>query len=199
LFLIPITLADPRRTHWSPPPPASDRIRGIVSEELARSTLFVLRLQVAAIYFHAAVGKMRVTEWTDGTAVYYWFTHALFGAPSWLESFVVRVLSVPDVVVAVTWGVILLELLLFIAVAIDRRWWPPLLVLGLAFHSGIVLVHGLVSFFFAMAGALLLYLRATDRPFTLPRVGWSRPRILAVLRLPGIRVAPVELPPVVTR
>ncbi len=104
-----------------------------------------------------------------------------------------------DVGGAVTWGVILLDLLLFITVAIDRRWWPPLLVLGLAFHSGIVLVHGLVSFFFAMAGALLLYLRATDRPFTLPRVGWSRPRILAVLRLPGLRVAPVELPPVVTR
>lgn len=48
-----------------------------------------------------------------------------------------------------------------------RRWWGIWLVLGVAFHLGIAVFQGLVSFFFAMASALVLYLRPVERPFGL--------------------------------
>ncbi len=37
--------------------------------------------------------------------------------------------------------------------------------MGLLFHFSIVIVHGLVSFFFATAGALILYLHPIDKAF----------------------------------
>jgi hypothetical protein len=44
----------------------------------------VMRLQVAVLYFHAAVAKFGVTDWADPTAMYHWFNHRTFGAAPWL-------------------------------------------------------------------------------------------------------------------
>ena len=167
LLLVPVTLTDGRRWHWAAPP-ACGRLRTQVGAAVAASALLVARLQVAIIYLHAAVGKTAVAEWVNGTATYYWFLHPTFGAPDWLRAWLAPLLAHGPVVMALTWGTILLEFVLFAGLFMEKRYRGPLLVAGLAFHLGIVLVHGLASFFLAMAGALVLFLRGPREPFGNP-------------------------------
>lgn len=165
LLLIPITLTDSRVSHWHAAPPdrrtATDEIKRLI----ASSAWTMIRLQAAVIYFHASIGKMNAPEWLNGTAMYYWVQHPLFGAPGPLRTLLLAAFTVPILVMAATWGVVAFELLLASALVMEKRHWPALLVAGLCFHLGIVVVHGLGSFFLTMAGALVLYLRPCDEPF----------------------------------
>jgi hypothetical protein len=70
-------------------------------------------------------------------------------------------------VTALTWGTLMLEYLLSAALLMPKRYWRPLLVLGVALHAGIIVLHGLLSFAIVMFGALVLYLRPMDRAFEL--------------------------------
>lgn len=161
-ILLPLTLLDGRRFHWDRPDASAtwdeSTTWGLFKTNLAQSCFLVAAIQVAVIYFFAGVGKLSVTEWANGTAFYYWFTHPVFGAPDWLRLVVEPLLSTRPVVVAVTWGTILFEVILAMGLLAKDRFKPYMLALGLFFHFGIVLVHGLFSFFFAMAGALIVYL-----------------------------------------
>lgn len=167
-ILLPLTLTDNRIWHWSSPAPGSspsslpDRLRRLVG----RSSVGVARLQVAVIYFHASVGKMYTEEWAQGTAVYYWFTDPVHGAPDWLLPLLSPVITTGFGVTAITWGVIALELLLFLGLTLRRTWWKYLLAAGVFLHLGIAIVHGLWSFSVAMFGALILFLRPHDQPFS---------------------------------
>lgn len=183
LLLLPVALTDGRKWHWLPPRDTHASRAFLVSSQIALSALLVCRLQVALIYFHAAVGKMAVPQWANGTAVYYWFTHPTFGAPAWLEPYLLPLITSSVGVTALTWGTIIFELALFLAFASDKRWWPYLLGVGVIFHFGILIVHGLVTFFFSMAGALILYLRPTERPFPLPVWASGLPYSLTGIRL----------------
>lgn len=165
-LMIPVTLTDARRWHWQPELAVARTFDGA----LAASSLLVIRIQMAVIYFHAAVAKLNVTEWMNGTALYYWLTHPSFGMPRSLEPMIVAGMAHAAILVPLTWGVILLEVLLFAGLFMDRRWWPGLLLAGLAFHSAIWIVHGLGSFFFAMAGGLVLYLRPIDEPYRMGKL-----------------------------
>ena len=178
LLLLPVTLTDPRTSHWAPPTAPLTRSWQKVLALVALSALVVVRLQVAGIYLHASIGKMRVAEWQNGTALYYWFLHPVFGVSDWLRPFVLPLLTNGVTVTAMTWGVIALELFLFAGLVMEKRYRPLLLKLGLLFHFGIVLVHGLGAFFLAMAGALILYLRPWDEPFGWPAVLVRLPRAL---------------------
>lgn len=191
LLLLPVTLADGRRWHWTASPRAAP---GGGGSELLRlvalSSLWMIRLQVAGIYFHAAVGKMPVPEWRNGTAVYYWFTDPAFGLPEYLRPLVMPLLTTAVGVAALTWGAIMLEVTLFTGLVMERRWRAPLLVAGLLFHLGIALVHGLPSFAFAMWGALVLFLRPVDLEFGVAAaVQRMRERARGVLR-PATAPAP---------
>lgn len=167
-LLIPVTLTDPRRWHWSTLPDGEASLGRKLAALVAASSFLMIRLQVAGIYFHAAVGKMEAREWVNGTAVYYWLTNPVFGLGDWLQPLVLPWLSSALVVTAATWGAMLLEVFLFMGLVMEKRWRPALLCAGLAFHFSILVMHGLVSFFFAMAGALVLYLRPRDQPFHVP-------------------------------
>lgn len=165
-LLIPVCLTDPRRWHWD------HSVTGYNStwhkkalQLLALSSILVIRLQVAGIYFHAAVSKMAVPEWTDGTAVYYWFTDPRFGLPDWLKPVVMPILQTGIGVSALTWSAMLLEVALFMGLVVARPYRKYFLIAGLSFHTAIALVHGLVSFGLAMFGALILYLRPTELEF----------------------------------
>jgi len=59
-------------------------------------------------------------------------------------------------------GAVLLELALASALVMDRRHRSRMLLVGLAFHDAIALLHGLGSLFLATAGALVLYLAPPD-------------------------------------
>lgn len=172
LLLLPVTLTDPRRFHWSRPVAIAGRSQAIAAL-VARSALLVARVQVAVIYMVAWASKIAVEEWANGTAVYYWFLHPVFGLSGWRRTLLMPLLTRPASVVLLTWGALALEALLFMGLLIDRRHRPALLVAGILFHAGIALVHGLITFGLAMTAALILYLRPPGEIFTAARFNHS--------------------------
>ncbi|MFK7846784.1 MAG: sporulation-delaying protein SdpB family protein, partial [Rhodothermales bacterium] len=166
LLLIPVTLADSRKSHWVEH--KEQRNVNLGSQVLhvnALIALFVIKLQVAVVYFHAAVGKTMVTEWVNGTVLYYWFIDPVFGMTPWLRDLAVGALASPYVSVFGTWGVIIFEILLFGALFMTPKGKKVMFFLGLLFHASIIVVHGLVSFFFSMGAALILYLWPIEKSF----------------------------------
>lgn len=184
LALLPLTLTDPRRWHWQRLPSASGP--GPAARVAAYAALLLIQLQMAGLYFQASIAKLSVQEWADGTALYYWFTNVIFGAPGYLHPLTSFVSSSGLLVALATWGSLALEFALAIAIFLGPRTKALLLAAGLLFHDAIALTMGLVSFDAAMTGGLLLYL--------LP-VGCQlrRPRWLAIVhrvpRLGGAAVA----------
>ena len=163
LLLLPITLVDKREWHWQTEQTnasTSQRIRNI----LANTTTCIIRIQVAIVYLHAAAAKCAVDEWVNGTALYYWFTDPVFGLNDTIYPLFYPLLTNAFSVTILTWGVIVFEFALFLGLVVPRHHRSTLLVLGVCFHLMIVLVHGLASFYFAMSGALVLYLRPLDWP-----------------------------------
>jgi antimicrobial peptide system SdpB family protein len=183
-LLLPVALTDARRWHWHPALPRASTPGADARAFAVGSFLVIATVQVAAIYLHASVGKLGVTEWANGTAVYYWFTDPLMGAPRWMRPILDPILRSPVGVMALTWGTIGLEALLAIGPLLAPRARRRLLVAGLCFHLGIVLVHGLVTFFCSMAAALVLLLRRPDEPFDLRAVARAVAPILARLPRP---------------
>lgn len=162
-LLVPMTLTDPRRWHWEAPPqrPAhEDELRRLV----ARSSGVAVRVQMAGLYLHASIGKLKVTEWVDGTALYYWLTDGFLGVPPWLQQALMPVLVRPSVTL-LTWGVLAFEFLLFMALTLGRPVQRVLLPLAVLFHATIAVTYGLSSFFASMCAGLLLYLRPLEVPF----------------------------------
>lgn len=171
LFLIPVCLADSRKWHWDAPPntPANTW-----TQASAWFAMIAIRVQVAAVYFHSSIAKLSVVEWANGTAVYYWFTNPVFGAPSWRRALIMPLLVNQYSVALITWGAIFLEVALFMALVMPKWAWRYLLVLGVAFHVAIALIHGLISFATIMCGALILYLRPGEQPFPRLTRAWLR-------------------------
>lgn len=154
--LIPLCITDPRKNHWNDIKhfSSSKNIIGLFS-------IWIIRLQVAIIYFHAAIGKFNVTEWSDGTALYYWFNHSVFGMPIMLSHFINPILSSYVLISFLTYGVILFEILLFLALTSSEKYRKIILPFAVAFHLGIILFHGIFSFFFSISAGLILYLYPT--------------------------------------
>ncbi len=166
ILLIPVTLAEKRINHWH----KSNFFQYERPEWInffCFSCLFVIQLQMAIVYFFAAAEKIQVPEWADGSAFYYWFNHNPFGASEpirWLLSPIVENLYLTPLI---TWGVIVLEAMLFGALFMRQKHRLLMFVLGVSFHFMIIVIHGLWSFFFAMVGGLVIYLLPWDRQLNL--------------------------------
>jgi antimicrobial peptide system SdpB family protein len=164
LLLIPVCCWDRRRSHWSR-----------VSLEYSPPALLVsnffyllIRLQVCIIYFVSCTAKFAIPEWKDGTALYYWLNDPIFGS-----SLVMRMVGLNKLLTTgmgvglLTWGSLLIEILLFFGIATNRRYRPFLLVLGVSFHFFIFIFQGLFTFFITMTGALWFYLKdLRDNPYS---------------------------------
>lgn len=153
-LLVPVTLLDRRTNHWQ-----HEVMQSPAELWTGRLALFLIRLQVAVVYFIAAAGKLiRVAEWRDGTALYYHFNDEVYGAPPYLLHFFNWIFTSEVTLMAMTWTVLLFEFLmaaaLFMNVKIRRKLWLP----AVLFHLAIALVHGLFSFFLVMMGMLVFYL-----------------------------------------
>jgi antimicrobial peptide system SdpB family protein len=179
LLIVPIALTDRRKWHWSEDDGGATA-RSPYAVLTAMSASWAIRVQVAAVYFDAAAGKFAVTEWMDGTALYYWITDQQFGAPRWLRPLLMPLLTHAPVA-ALTYAILLLELALFLGLVLEKRYRPWLLLAGLGLHAAIFLVHGLPSFSLNMSAALVLYLRQLELPFELARLP-TKPRLS--LRIP---------------
>jgi antimicrobial peptide system SdpB family protein len=153
MFFIPICFLDKRKNHWEKP-----KQNGLIQNFSGLFIIQLIRFQVAIIYFHASIGKFNVTEWADGTAIYYWLNNSAFGMPRFFHSFMDSVLSNSFLVVFLTYGTIIFELMLFLALTMQIRYRKYLITPALTFHFFIIIYHGIFSFFFAMMSALLIYL-----------------------------------------
>jgi len=183
LLLLPVTLLDDRKNHWHRPEESSSASENDYRKLVANSCFIVARIQVAVIYFFAGVSKLNVTEWANGTALYYWALHPIFGAPDWLRVLIEPILVLSAPVLFLTWGAILFEVLLAACLLAKEKYKPIMLVLGVLFHFGIWLIHGLFAFMLAMIGALLLYLvkpsmHINFRPLvSLPQLSYLKPLV----------------------
>jgi antimicrobial peptide system SdpB family protein len=164
LLILPIALTDDRRWHWqSLSNTGSLTTYQALKRVTALTALVAVRVQVSIVYFHAAVGKLAVQDWVNGTVLYYWLTDPRVGLARWLKA-LVPLLETPFVAI-ITWSVICLEFFLFMALVMPKPAWKYLLRAGIAFHGAIALAMGLVSFSTAMIAALILYLRPFNQEF----------------------------------
>jgi len=170
MLMIPVTLTDSRKWHWGPSLMVPiDGNAAILRKMVASIFLVAIRLQVCGIYLHASTGKFTVQAWADGTAMYYFVSNHTFGPAPWLRPFALWLCDHGALLTSMTWGAMLIEVALAASLLADKRWWTPFLLAGVFLHTGIALIHGLISFALIMIGAVVLYLRPKERPFTVPR------------------------------
>jgi antimicrobial peptide system SdpB family protein len=157
MLLLPVALADSRRWHWQWKGNSVLLMNAPFLGVSVLAALFLIRLQVAGVYFHSAAGKFAVAEWANGTAVYYWLTHESYGGPPWLMPALMPFLTTGFSIGMITWSVVLVEFVLAAGLFVPRRHWNLLFMLGMALHGSILVIHGLVSFSLVMMAALFLY------------------------------------------
>jgi len=165
LLLIPITFFDKNKNHWFKNVSLTNKIQQI----FYNSFFLLITIQICAIYLHSFVGKLFVNEWQNGTAVYYWLTHNHFGVNPSILSIVKQILSNKYSVTIITWGTLFFEFILSACIILNKDDKKRYLILlfGVLFHFSIMIFHGLVSFFFTMSAALILYLIPNNKNFKL--------------------------------
>ncbi|MDK9867106.1 MULTISPECIES: sporulation-delaying protein SdpB family protein [Staphylococcus] len=151
-LLIPITLVDGRKWHWS-----NSNFTNNFSRVVAIVPYYMIRLQVSLIYLHSFLAKISREEWINGTAVYYYLHDPLFGLNDFFLSMLDPILK-SWLVVIPTWGTLIVQLLLFGALFAPKNHWKYYFIIGIFMHEIFALMLGLFSFSAAMAGALILYL-----------------------------------------
>lgn len=157
ILLIPICLFDSRKNQWDNEKVTLGENKKLVNV-FFNTYYFLIILQVAVIYLHAGVGKLNTEDWKNGTSTYYWFTQNIFGAPIFLQK-IYNLITLSIFSPIISWLVMFFELGLFACIlATNKTIKISFLVLGILFHFAIGFTHGLISFFFSMSGALILYL-----------------------------------------
>lgn len=165
-LLIPVALTDNRVWHWTNASAIDRPGTWFLGRSLiAWSASFVIRLQVAGVYFQASVAKLPHPEWADGTAIYYWLNDPMFGAPVWLRPGVGSLTHNALLVQSLTWGALIIEFAVALGLIARRSVRPYLLLAGLSLHLAIGILMGLPSFSITMFGALVLFLKPFDEPF----------------------------------
>ena len=129
----------------------------------AYASIIFIKLQIAILYLNAGISKFYAPEWNNGTAVYYWFNDVVFGAPEWLAKSLAGYLFTNDISVSfINYGVIILEIFLFIGLFLKQRYKYLLFIIGFLFHFSIFIVHGLATFWISMTASLIIYLFDTE-------------------------------------
>lgn len=201
LLLIPVGLTDRRRWHWQAPVQSTragvdrtDRGHAGTASLVAYAAIALIHLQVAFVYFQSSIAKLGVAEWADGTAMYYFLQHQLFGAPPWLSPATDLVTHRPLGVALLTWTPLAIEFAIAMAIVLRPPVRRVLLVLGFALHTTIGLIMGLASFGLAMSGALLLYLLPIGYPLRFRRLAAATRRVRGRLAVPNRRAPRVPAP-----
>jgi antimicrobial peptide system SdpB family protein len=166
-MLLPICLTDPRINTWirKESPPSQRNI-------IANVAIVAIWVQAAWTYFDASFAKLFTPQWQNGTAVYYYTSHYRLGAPDWLRR-INEWLTLTQFVRVLTWGTLLLELLLAVCVFFPSRIKRKFILPAIIFHFLIVINFGLITFFISIVAMLLLYLDDDD-VFTGKVMFWNR-------------------------
>lgn len=166
LLIIPICIFDKRKWHWK----KDSYLHCFYEKVVAFFAYLLISIQVFIIYFHAAVGKFFVTEWIDGTAIYYWFYNSFFGMNDYLIPIMKPLLKSPILITLLTWSILVFELALAFGVFYKNKKTKVIFcIAGIFFHFLIMLFHGLVSFFLIMTGTLILFFIAKNYNFKIKK------------------------------
>lgn len=152
-LLIPITLTDNRKWHWS----KLERNNHTHSKIIVFITYFFIRLQIAIVYFDSVVEKLKVQEWVDGTAVYYFTKDPIMGFNSVFTMLSNWIVESPFVVL-ITWLTLLVQMILVFALVLPKKYWKSILIVAILMHEVFALFLGLITFSLTMLGALIIYL-----------------------------------------
>ncbi|MFZ4860789.1 sporulation-delaying protein SdpB family protein [Sphingobacterium sp. Mn56C] len=160
-LIIPIAILDDRVNGWLKTSNSFTSAHPLFKFN-AWCALIFIKIQMSILYFDAAISKIAAPEWSNGTAVYYWFNDPIFGATSFLKILLGPLFEAGLTVSLITWGVILLEIAIAVALILPQKFKYVILPVAVLFHFQIVVVHGLPTFFLAMTGGLILYLAVLD-------------------------------------
>lgn len=163
LLLIPVCLTDAKKWHWTF---AKNENTNRYLNLTLYSFFIIIKLQICLLYLQAAIDKFSVKEWKDGSVLYYWFTHYIFGLNDSFKPIIIPFLQNPHIITLLTWSVLALELLLFASFFATQKFRNRIFYFAIIFHFMIFIIHGLFSFFVAMIGALVLYLFPPNFEFT---------------------------------
>ncbi|MGS2737836.1 sporulation-delaying protein SdpB family protein [Sinomicrobium sp. M5D2P17] len=158
-LLIPVCIFDSRRWVWNKiHPPEKISLLERIKTVFLWSCFFMLMIQVSIIYLNASIAKLKLEEWRNGTAIYYFFNSPTLGM-SKISAFIFDpIINNPVGVTFMTFFTLFFELMLFCSIFMAQRIKYMLFVLGIFFHFMIILVHGLPTFFLSMSAALVFLL-----------------------------------------
>jgi antimicrobial peptide system SdpB family protein len=152
LLMLPILLTDGRTWHWQkgekPLPPAGHAV--------AFAAFWALRVELAYIYLDTAISKFGVADWANGTAEYYFLRDNMFGVSTPWDGILLPLSKNSLVVVGMTWGALVVELLIAVCVLGSDRWRKAGLTLDILLHGMIILTMGLWSFGLVMIGTSVI-------------------------------------------
>lgn len=181
ILLIPVTLFDKRINHWDDHDFFSYR-RSDFFGQFSYSCILMIQLQICILYFFSFVEKFKVAEWRNGSVFYYWYNHHPFGANEFIHAILNPFIDYKIVYIAITWSVLLLEVLLAGAILSSAKFKKNLFYFAFAFHFMIWIIHGLASFYIAMVGGLIIYLLPADQSIDFRRLfGFSNKKLKKVL------------------
>ncbi|MBX2898009.1 MAG: hypothetical protein KF775_00065 [Cyclobacteriaceae bacterium] len=172
-LLLPICLTDSRKWHWHITEKDASFHKSstlLIRSIIAQVSFLVIKVQISFIYLHSAVAKVGVEEWMNGTALYYWFTHPVFGANEYIRPLLFIFIYNDFLSTYLTWMVMIFEFCLFAGIFMTDKLKAYFFTFGVLFHFMIFLVHGLFTFFLIMTGALTLYFRSNSNSTTIIRI-----------------------------
>ncbi|MGW5250221.1 sporulation-delaying protein SdpB family protein [Streptomyces sp. NPDC004129] len=152
LLMLPIVLTDNRTWQWSPP----TKPLAPSGHAVAYAAFWAVRLQLAYIYLDTAISKFGVADWANGTAEYYFLRDNMFGVAKPWDGPLLALSKYPLVVIGMTWGALVVELLIAVCILGSDRWRKVGLVLDILLHGSIILLMGLWSFALVMIGCSII-------------------------------------------
>ena len=152
LLFIPFFIFDKRKNHWLNEP------YNFKTNSWILLIYFLIRLQACFIYLQASIGKLKINEWRDGTALYYWLNNNFVGSPNIIKPFINFITDSPELLTIFTWSSLIIEFLLFMCISSFKKQRKYFLIIGLVFHFLIFIFFGLFSFMLVMCGLLIIYL-----------------------------------------
>jgi len=129
-----------------------------------------------SVAFFSMAGKMFQTEWAEGSALYY-IGSGFFGPSGALKDAFGLLTDNPVISLGMSWGAILIELLLAVTLLTPVRYRLVWFALGVSLHAGIALFLGIWSFQVAMLAALSLLTIPATSPVYSPEFRLSRLRL----------------------
>lgn len=152
LLILPLALADGRTWHWDVP---TGQLHP-TWQAISSVALIAVRAQIAFIYLDSAITKFAVDDWSNGTAEFYILRDPGFGDAGILHNVFQSLSSNAPVALGMTWGAIVIEIAIGLALLLSWRWRILALILDIGLHAMIVLTMGLFSFSAVMIGSAIL-------------------------------------------